>query len=254
VEEKKFNLILGDCLVEMETLISNGIKVDMILCDLPYGTTACAWDAVIPFEQLWSCYKRLIKENGAIALFGSQPFTTDLINSNRAWFKYEIIWEKQKGSNPLLADKQILKAHENIIVFCKGQPTYNPQFEKGKPYIRKGDCSVKSENWGGEKNKVYDLGSENGNRYPKSVQKFTSEGMNSNNLHPTQKPIELMKWLVATYSNKDELVLDNTMGSGTTGLGCMIMQRRFIGIEKEQEYFTTAERRISAEANQIKLF
>lgn len=237
----------------METLISNGIKVDMILCDLPYGTTACSWDAVIPFEPLWSCYKRLIKENGAIVLFGSQPFTTDLINSNRGWFKYEIIWEKERPSNPLLCKRQILKYHENILLFCEGQSIYNPQKprrkdvnkrkNKARAYVTEtiGDKPIYADmNLSGEAEFIY----------PASIQYFPME----RGEHPTQKPEDLLKWIVSTYSNKDELILDNTMGSGSTGVACMETQRRFIGIETERKYFDIAEKRICAVANQIKLF
>jgi len=224
----------GDCLEVMKDIPDK--SVDMILCDLPYGTTACKWDTIIPFEPLWKQYKRIIKDNGAIVLTASQPFTSALVMSNPKMFKYELIWEKQKGSNPLLAKKQIMKSHENIVIFYKSQPTYNPQFEQGTPYIRKGDCSVKSENYGLPKNKVYDLGSKDGRRYPKSILRFSNEGMNANNLHPTQKPVALFEYLIKTYTNDGDLILDNCAGSGTTGVACKNLNRNFILIEKEPKY------------------
>lgn len=251
MEEKKFNLILSDSITAMKLLIENGTKVDMILCDLPYGTTSCSWDVVIPFTELWDCYKRLIKDNGAIVLFGSQPFTTDLIMSNREWFKYEIIWEKPNPSNPLLAKKQPMKNHENICVFYKMQPTYNPQKERR---LEKDKRNQKEKTKGIFKTtgQIRTIPCANGiDKMPMTVQFFNRE---QGGFHPTQKPQDLLKWFVATYTNRDELVLDNTMGSGSTGVACMELQRRFIGIEKELEYFTIAEKRISAVANQIKLF
>ena len=251
MEEKKFNLIWGDCLSEMKPLIEQGIKVDMILCDLPYGTTSCSWDAVIPFADLWNNYTQLIKPNGAIVLFASQPFTTDLINSKRDWFKYEIIWEKPNPSNPLLANKQPLKNHENIVVFYQMQPTYNPQKERRLEKDKRNQ-NEKTKGIFKTTGQIRTIPSSNGeDKMPMSVQFFNRE---QSAYHPTQKPQDLLKWLVATYTNKGELVLDNTMGSGSTGVACMDLQRRFIGIEKEHEYFKIAEERICAVANQIKLF
>lgn len=245
-EQNNFHLIFGKSILEMQNLIDNSIKVDMICCDLPFGTTACSWDVVIPFDQLWSCYKQLIKENGAIVLFGSQPFTTDLINSNREWFRYEIIWEKEQGTNPMLAQKQPLKCHENIIVFYKKQPTYNPQKTKGKPYS--GFNSKNGKTIGEVYGSLKSTHKENsGDRFPKSVQQFNTEG----GFHPTQKPITLVEWLIATYTNKDEIVLDNTMGSGTSGIACMKLGRKFIGIEDDTIHFSTAKKRISESANDL---
>ena len=257
MSEGKKEILLGDCLELMKD-IPNG-SIDMILCDLPYGTTACAWDAVIPFEPLWNCYKRLIKENGAIVLFGSQPFTTDLINSNREWFRYEIIWDKCKGGNFLQANKMPLRRHENIIIFYKGLPTYNPimtNAQKGKVRPLRKNSSQNSENYLDVKNGVQGFG-DTTQRFPTSIVEYSSmEGeLNPlNRKHPTQKPTDLVKWLISTYTNENEIVIDNTMGSGTTGVACIETGRKFIGIEKEQEYFTIAEKRISAVANQAKLF
>ncbi len=263
MEEKKFNLILGDCLVEMEKLIAIGTKVDMILCDLPYGTTACSWDAVIPIEPLWDCYKRIIKDNGAIVLFGTQPFSSTLISSNIKQFRYEIIWEKSNTTNFWFVKKQIAKRHENILVFYEKQPTYNPlkiksEFKHSGKRDTRGE--QKFDHHQGAMREDKHIWNDEGERYQGSVIRYShdDEKYNSSNgeqnRHPTQKPVELMKFLIATYTNENELVLDNTMGSGTTGLACMKMNRKFIGIEKEQKYFDLAEKRIVAEENQIKLF
>jgi len=253
MEEKKFNLILGDCLVEMETLIDNGIKVDMILCDLPYGTTACSWDVVIPFEQLWSCYNRIIKENGAIVLTASQPFTSALVMSNPKMFKYEWIWIKNRGSNFATVKYMPMKEHENILVFGKGTLKYNPQMQKrtggGADRVNyKINPSTSAEVYNGLVAKESTMRGEL--REPSSWQKFNTEV----GKHPTQKPVYLMQYLIQTYTDKNETVLDNTMGSGTCGVACMKIGRNFIGIEKEQKYFDIAQERISAEGNQIKLF
>lgn len=239
----------GDCLQIMETLPNNSI--DLILCDLPYGTTSCSWDAVIPFEPLWSGYKRLIKENGAIVLFGSQPFTTDLISSNRAWFKYEIIWEKPNPSNPLLANKQPMKNHENICVFYQKQPTYNPQMtrrlEKDKRRQKEQINGILKTT--GQSRIIPSTDKEM--KMPMSVQ-FFNRGFDG--MHPTQKPIDLLQWLILTYTNKGETVLDNCMGSGSTGVACHLTGREFIGIEQDKEYFDIAEKRLNEALSQTFLF
>lgn len=238
--EKMIELHKGDCLEIMPSIPDNSI--DMILCDLPYGTTKCSWDAVIPFEPLWDCYKRLIKENGAIVLFGSHPFTTDLINSNRAWFKYEMIWDKNKGCQPALAKIQPMKSHENIIVFGKGKLLYNPQMSIGNPYKR--------DNKGYKKGNNHKLGlkpiiQENkGVRYPKTILLAPKEWSAQTALSPTQKPVALMEYLIKTYTNEGETVLDNCMGSGTTGVACKKTCRKFIGIEKDDKQFSISEIRI----------
>jgi len=247
---KKFNLIYGDCLTEMEGMITKGIKVDLILADLPYGITATKWDEALPLDKLWQLYKQLIKENGAVILFGKQPFTTDLINSNRDWFKFEMIWFKDRASSFLNANKMPLPNHENILMFYAKQPTYNPQTYNGEKSHSMGKtANTKS------KTKVYGnfVRKENTSnvKQPKTVLYYQQPFPQ---IHNTQKPVELCDYLIRTYTNENELVLDNTMGSGTTGIACMKNGRRFIGIEKEQEYFDMAEKRISAEANQVKLF
>lgn len=240
------NLMQGDCIKLMNEIPSN--SVDMILADLPYGTTKNPWDATIPFIRLWQHYERIIKDNGAIVLTASQPFTTDVINSNRRLFRYELIWEKQKGSDPLNAKRKPLKSHENILVFYKKQPTYNPQFEEGEPYAGRIDKSVKSSNFN-KAEKVKGDGSD-GRRYPKTVLKISNEGMNSKNLHPTQKPLRLIEWLVKTFTNEGDTVLDNCMGSGTTGVACINTGRLFIGIEMNEKYFEVAQKRLSQIADE----
>jgi len=235
------NLIHGDCLEKLKDIPNKSI--DFILTDPPYGTTQCKWDVVIPLDLMWVELNRVIKDNGAIALFSSQPFTTILISSNIKAFRYEWIWEKQKGSDPLNANRKPLKAHENIIIFYKKSPKYSPQFSTGVPYIRKGNCKVKSE-INRETSDIFDRGSSDGKRYPKTVIKFSSEGMNSKNLHPTQKPVALLEYLIKTYTLENETVLDFTMGSGSTGVACKNLNRKFIGIEKDNKYFEIAKNRI----------
>ena len=227
-------LINADCM-DILPLIPDK-SVQLILADLPYGTTACKWDSIIPLEPLWNEYKRIIKDNGAIVLTASQPFTTKLINSNYEMFRYEWIWEKTLFSNFALVKKQPAKLHENILVFYKKQPIYNPQMQEGKPYTdkpRKRTMGIIDDAIGMKKaieNK--------GERYPSSVQKFSNG--NNKTQHPTQKPLELMKYLIKTYSNESNMVLDNTMGAGTTCLAAKELNRKFIGIEKEPKYYEIA--------------
>jgi site-specific DNA-methyltransferase (adenine-specific) len=221
-------------------------SVDMILCDLPYGTTACKWDTVIPFEPLWEQYKRLIKPNGAIVLFGSQPFTTALISSNLDMFKYSLIWEKSRPSNFPLAKKQFMKYHEDISVFYRKQPTYNPEMIQGEKNHRTksthGKNNIIGDNGGGrEWSNTSDM------KYPSSVIKVKSTD-STQNLHPTQKPVALCEYLIKTYTNEGETVLDNCMGSGTTGVACVGTNRKFIGIEQDAGYFKIAEERIQKAA------
>jgi site-specific DNA-methyltransferase (adenine-specific) len=231
-----------DCLEGMKLIPDKSI--DMILCDLPYGiTTRNKWDVIIPLNKIWEQYERIIKDKGAIALTSVEPFTSLLVTSNLKLFRYDIIWEKQKGSDPLNANRKPLRSHENILLFYKKQPTYNPQFTVGEPYIRKGECSVKSTNYN-KTDKVYNLGSKDGKRYPKTVIKISNEGMNAKNLHPTQKPVELFEWLIKTYTNEGETVLDNCMGSGTTAIACINTNRNYIGFELSEEYCKIAEERI----------
>lgn len=224
-------------------------SVDMILCDLPYGTTACKWDVVIPFEPLWKEYKRIIKKNGAIVLFGSEPFSSHLRLSNLKWYKYDWVWNKKLCGNFCLAKIQPMKIHELISVFGCSSTVYFPQMYKGKMRLKGG-------------NKIYDgkintgvkklTSSVNDDYYPKSIVEFS--GANRvGKLHPTQKPVALLEYLIKTYTLEGETVMDNTMGSGSTGVACKNLNRNFIGIEKDDKYFSIAEKRIHGTMPQTKL-
>ncbi len=241
----------GDCLVEMDKIADK--SVDMILCDLPYGTTACKWDSVIPFEPLWKHYERVIKDNGAIVLFASQPFTSLLVASKIKLFKYEWVWDKVQPTGALTVKKMPMKQHENILVFYKQQPTYNRQMtDRKKEDLRVNAVRNKNnqktnfgyEHTGGMTMKYaadYDPTKVN----PKSILTYSKQPTRTKNLHPTQKPVELLKYLVKTYTNEFETVLDNTMGSGSTGVACKELNRHFIGIEKDEKYFEIAVSRVS---------
>ncbi len=243
----KNSIYQGDCLELMKGIQDK--SVDMILCDLPYGTTACKWDSVIPFEPLWEQYARIIKDNGAIILFGSEPFSSHLRISNIDWYKYDWIWEKSKAGNFMNVKTQPQKIHENISVFYRSQPTYNPQMEDA--------TRVSSRNKGKRANANI-LGSsfdkpkyvDTGKRYPYSIQFHSNQSGELNNvhrLHPTQKPVALFEYLIKTYTNEGETVLDNCMGSGTTGVACKNLNRNFIGIELDEGYFKIAKERIGVE-------
>ena len=233
-------LIKGDCLVEMHDIESG--SVDLILCDPPYGTTACKWDSVIPLEPMWEQLKRIIKPKGVIVLMAQTPFDKLLGASNLSWLKYEWIWEKTAATGHLNAKKMPMKAHENVLVFYNEPPTYNPQKTSGhrpvNSYTKRdnsdGDCygNTKSVSGGG-----------NTDRYPRSVQIFSSDKQTCN-LHPTQKPVALMEYLIKTYTNEGDTVLDFTMGSGTTGVACVNTGRKFIGIEMDDDYYNIAFERI----------
>jgi len=230
--------MLGDCIERMKE-IDDG-SVDAVIADPPYGTTACKWDSVIPLEPMWKQLKRVIKPNGAIVLFGSQPFTSVLVMSNLKWFKYCWVWEKTMFSNFALVNLQPAKLHEDVCVFYQKQTTYNPQMVEGKPYQDKerGRSMGVIGNALPKKKPISNLGT----RYPASVQKFSNG--NNGNVHPTQKPVALMEYLIRTYTNEGETVLDFTMGSGTTGVACVKTKRDFIGIEMDEGYFKIAEKRI----------
>ena len=231
-----------DCLEGMKRIPDK--SVDMILCDLPYGTTACKWDTIIPFEPLWEQYERVIKDNGAIVLTASQPFTSALVMSNPVLFKYELIWEKDSVTNPFMAKKRIMKRHENIVVFYKKQCVFNPQMElrKEKNKRKNKRKNYPTETMGGAVIKGDNLGNEK-LTYPKSVKKFNRDP--DRGLHPTQKPVALFEYLIKTYTNKGEIVLDNCMGSGTTAIACMNTNRNYIGFELDEEYHKLSEQRIS---------
>jgi len=230
----------ADCFDVFPNIEDNSI--DAIICDLPYGTTACKWDSILPFDKLWDEYNRIIKANGAIILFGSQPFTSALIMSNLKMFKYELIWHKSHPTGFASSKKRTMKYHENILVFYNKQPTYNPQMTKGKPnhwtVNKAGTVSNSQPKLGEIENKNGD------NKFPNSVMYFNCPNRNGI-LHPTQKPLELLEYLVKTYTNEGDMVLDNCMGSGTTGLACKKTYRNFLGIEKDKNYFDIAVRRVS---------
>jgi site-specific DNA-methyltransferase (adenine-specific) len=236
------DLRLGDCLEVMKTIPNNSI--DAIITDPPYGTTACKWDSVIDFKLMWEQLHRIIKPNGAIVLFGSEPFSSALRMSNIKNYKYDIIWDKNQSGNPLLAKKQVMKSHEIISLFYKKQCTYNPQMEeRGKPR-HKGTKQKLNENSFLVSGTI-DTRSFNNLYYPKSVLKI-SNANKKGKVHPTQKPLPLMEWLIKTYTNENETVLDFTMGSGTTMLACKNLNRNGIGIEKDEDYFKIAEERINS--------
>ena len=238
-------VIQGDCLEVMKDIPDKSI--DMILCDLPYGTTACKWDTIIPFEPLWEQYKRIIKDNGAIVLTASQPFTSALVMSNVKYFRYEIIWEKERPTNIFLMKKQIGKVHENILVFSKGQIKYYPQMEERiGSKVPKGYDLTKLNNNGTEtyNNQKFKYSDDYDctKKYPRSVQYFTRD---KNSVHPTQKPVALFEYLIKTYTNEGDLVLDNCAGSGTTGVACKNTGRDYILIEKERGYIDIIKKRLN---------
>ena len=238
------NLHLGDCLDILPTLADN--SVDMVLVDLPYGTTACKWDSTIPLDKLWEQYNRICKEDGAMVFTAAQPFTTILVASNLKNFRYEWIWEKPQGVNPLQAKVMPLKSHENILVFYRKKPTYNPQMWYSTPYSGfSSDTSKIGEVYAQAQSKHRD--NPDGSRYPKTILRFRQE----KGLHPTQKPVYLMEYLIKTYTNAGDTVLDNTMGSGTTGVACVNTSRKFIGIENNEEYFHIAKERIYNSHQQV---
>ena len=236
-------IIEGDCLEIMPSIPDKSI--DMILCDLPYGTTACKWDQVIPFEPLWKEYKRLIKDHGAIVLTASQPFTSLLITSNLEMFHYCLVWDKIRAAGFLNANRMPMKSHEDICVFYQTQPTYNPQKYKDRPYDKtKYNGSKLDPNVLG----AYTSNSKknDGDRFPKSVLIFSQNWKRQDQLHPTQKPVALFEYLIKTYTNEGDLVLDNCIGSGTTAIAALNTRRHFIGIEKEAKYCEIARKRIAA--------
>lgn len=236
---KDIELWHGDCLELMKDIPDKSI--DMILCDLPYGTTHNKWDSIIPFESLWGGYKRVIKDNGAICLFGQGAFTANLIMSNISMYRYDLVWEKTKAGGFLNAKRMPLQAHENISIFYKKLPTYNPQMEQGKPYTKKAVTNGDGNNYG-KFNRVGQVHINNGERFPRSVIKISND--NHKSLHPTQKPVALLEYLIKTYTNEGETVLDNCMGSGSTGVACKNLNRKFIGIELDENYFNIAKERI----------
>ena len=238
----------GDCLEIMKEIPDKSI--DMILCDLPYGTSACKWDVVLPFESLWKQYERIIKDNGAIVLFGSEPFSSLLRISDLKLYKYDWKWEKPSGANFLNFKYQPAKVHEDIMVFGKmatsyskrGNMFYVPQMESGKPYTQKSGKQKNEYANSTVRTPIKQVVTENkGERFPRSIQKFAPD---KEKLHPTQKPVALLEYLIRTYTKENEIVLDNCMGSGSTGVACINTNRNFIGIELNEDYFNIAKDRI----------
>ncbi|CAL6945194.1 site-specific DNA-methyltransferase [Lactiplantibacillus plantarum] len=242
------NLLKGDCLELMKNIPDRSI--DMVLCDLPYGTTANKWDIVIPFDKLWEQYRRIIKNNSAIALFGQEPFSSRLRLSNDKMYRYDFVWEKSRATGFYNANKMPLRCKENITIFYKHLPTYNPQKTKGAPYYHKA-----TKNRSGS---IYISNSKStdtqndGDRYPRDVIKFNN--VISSLLHPTQKPVPLLEYLIKTYTCEGETVLDNCMGSGSTGVAAINLGRSFIGYEIDDDYFRIAEQRISEARRNVELF
>lgn len=241
-------LIQGDCLEYMKE-IPDG-SVDMVLCDLPYGTTHNRWDAVIPTAPLWEQYNRVLKDNGVVVLFGTGLFSADLMNSQRKAWRYNLVWEKSTVTGFLNAKKQPLRKHEDILVFYRKLPVYNPQITDGHPRkistaAHKRNCA-KSPNYGDYGLTTYD----STKRYPVSVLKFKTDKQKSA-LHPTQKPVALLEYLIKTYTNEGETVLDNCMGSGSTGVACVNTNRKFVGIELDEKYFEIARNRIDEAVKKV---
>ena len=246
---ENIQLYQGDCLEIMDKLIEKGVKVDAIITDPPYGTTACKWDSIIPFDEMWKRLNKLIKDNGAIVLFGSEPFSSKLRCSNLKNYKYDWVWNKKLAGNGILAKKQPLKIHENVIVF--NSKIYIPQMTTGK--LRKkltNNLKISEINGGDGVKRATETF--NDQYYPTSIQEFSMANLRRNRLHPTQKPVDLLEYLIKTYTNENEIVLDFTMGSGSTGVACINTNRKFIGIELDDNYFNVAKKRIEDAQNNAK--
>lgn len=244
-----YKLLQGDCLELMNKIPDKSI--DMILCDLPYGTTKNKWDSVLPFDKMWEQYDRIIKENGCIALFADGMFMSDLMQSNKKLWRYNLVWDKELISGFLNANRMPLRSHEEICIFYKKLPAYNPQFTEGEPLHGMGT------KFSQEKNKNNNYGNFDScnnpsakrtgdtKKYPKSIVKFPRPA-SCVMIHPTQKPVELLEWLIKTYTNENDFVLDNCMGSGSTGVAAVGINRNFIGMELEEKYFNIAKERIES--------
>lgn len=247
----RYKLYNGDCLEVMKNIPDK--SVDMILCDLPYGVTARnKWDTVIPFDELWNQYNRVIKDNGAMVLFAQGMFMADLMQSNRKMWKYNLVWDKVLPSGFLNAKRQPMRNHEDICVFYKKQPTYNPQMWEGKECHSRGKAvGINQEEFSRNTNygKLKAVETKGDLKYPKSILSFQKPHP-STSVHPTQKSIECCKWLIKTYTNEGDTILDNCMGSGTTGIASLNTNRRFIGIELDKNYFEIAKERIEKVAKE----
>lgn len=240
-------LLQGDCLELMKDIPDK--LIDMILCDLPYGQTKFEWDKKLDFKLLWLQYERIIKDNGAIVLFGKHPFTSELVLSNLKLFRYELIWEKTRASNSMQVKKQPSAIHENILFFYKNQPTYNDlKFKVDEKYIDKRKSINDSFYNKGHYQGVMKRKVDDGWRHPQSILPFNSVW--KKDMHPTEKPVELLEWLIKSYTNEKDVILDNCMGSGSTGVACINTNRNFIGIELDENYFNIAKLRIEEVKNQ----
>ena len=248
VEDKRYKLYQGNCLELMKNIRDKSI--DCIICDLPYGVTSKnKWDTIIPYEPLWKEYKRIIKDNGPIILFGQDKFTAKTMLSNEKMHRYNLIWNKVLTSGFLNAGRMPLREHEDIMIFYKKLPTYNPQFTEGKPLHGMGEKFKKVKNNNNNYNDFNSCNNPSANRegdtkkYPKSILTFPRPA-SSKMLHPTEKPVELLEYLIKTYSNENDVILDNCMGSGSTGVAALNANRRFIGIELDEKYFNIAKDRL----------
>lgn len=248
---EKTTLYNGDCLEIMKSFANDSI--DCVICDLPYGTTKCNWDTIIPFDMLWEQYNRIVKDNGAIVLFGQEPFSSYLRISNISNYRYDIYWQKERLTNIQQVKNRVGKDVECISIFYKKQCTYNPQMvdyfgPKRKNKIGNGKIGLLSDT-GNKKPFEYN---DTGKRYPTQIWKFKRDILTSN-LHPTQKPVELLRTLIKTFSNENDIILDNCMGSGSTGVACLLENRRFIGIELDETYFNVAKERIEKYVNNMSI-
>ena len=244
---ENIRLYKGDCLEVMKIIPDK--SVDMILCDLPYGTTSCKWDTIIDLDLMWKQYNRIIKDNGAIVLTASQPFTSKLVMSNPKMFRHEWIYKKKVASNFAQAKYAPLKEHESVLVFSKKRANYFPIKEerkgggKGRIHRTFNNNKYDREYLANIKNSITSTSGDD-MRYPSSVQEFNNRANGDTGLHPTQKPVTLLEYLIKTYTNEGEVVLDNCMGSGSTGVACVNTNRKFIGIELDEKYFDIAKKRI----------
>ena len=240
-----YEIFNEDCLSGMSKLADG--SVDAIICDPPFQTTDCDWDIRLPLEEMWAQFNRVTKHDAAIVLFAQLPFAVDLINANRKMFRYEWVWHKPKACGFFNANKMPLRAHENILVFYRALPTYNPQFSTGKPYTRQQEDAPGGRVYRKRKGNV--TVNDGNHYYPRDVVTFSTPTPNSKDekrIHPTQKPIALMEFLVKTYTNEYEIVLDATMGSGSTGVACVNTRRKFIGFETDKNFFEAAKKRLQA--------
>ena len=241
-ERKDVTIYNADCLDILPTIPENSI--DMVFCDLPYAITACKWDILIPMDVLWGHYKRIVKPEGVVVLTAAQPFTSLLVVSNPEMFRYEWIWEKSQGTNPLNAKYMPMKKHESILIFYDKRGAYNPQMTEGAPYSGFSSDTKKIGEVYGDVNSVHN--ENRGTRYPTTIQHFKHD---KGKIHPTQKPLKLVEYFILTYSNKGDIVLDNCLGSGTTVLASINTGRRCIGIEKDQEYYNKSVNRVIENTN-----